>query len=211
VLAPSDPETIYVAKQGSFAAWNRPGQGNLPPFLGGGGVFRSSDGGKTWETVTGPLPLAQAALTSLAVSPTDPRRAWVTFSGYRDGNKVFATTDGGRTWTNISAGLPNLPANVVAAQKSPNNAVYVGTDVGVYYRDDRLNAWVPFTEGMPNVVITSLVVDDAGQRIFAGTYGRGIWRSDLACQQNCNTPLRSRLGPAPPMSGRYTGPLEIFE
>src|SRR5262249_24997166 len=111
VLAPSHPDTIYVAKQGSLAAWKRPGQGNLPTFLGGGGDCRSTAGGKTWETPTGPLSLAEAALTSLAVSPTDPRRAWVTFSGYRDGNKVFTTTDGGRTWTNISAGLPNLPAN----------------------------------------------------------------------------------------------------
>jgi len=216
-LAPSDPKTIYVAKRGNWSSWNRPGEAPLPPFLGGGGVFRSTDGGQTWQTITGNLPLADAALRSLAVSPTDPRRAWVTFSGYGSDKKVFGTIDGGRTWNNLSAGLPNLPVNVVVAQKTASNAIYVGTDAGVFYRDDRLSTWLPFSDGLPNSVVSTLAIDEARGRMFAGTFGRGIWVTEMPkpCEVNCNSPLQLpdlrtvTAAPQPPRG--YTGPAEIFE
>jgi photosystem II stability/assembly factor-like uncharacterized protein len=212
-IAQSDPKTIYVAKSGDRRSWRRPGQGPWPPFLGGGGVFRSTDGGATWETISGTLPFADASITDLAVSPTDPRRVWVTFSGYRASAKVFGTTDGGRTWSNLSDGLPNLPVSVVAAQNTPTHAVFIGTDVGVYYRDDQIGRWVPFDEGMPSVIITSLAIDEARKRIFAATYGRGVWLSNLPCQDNCATPppnTRPLVGPAQRPRG-YVGPIDVFE
>jgi photosystem II stability/assembly factor-like uncharacterized protein len=214
-IAPADPKTIYVAKAGDFRSWRRPGQGAWPPFLGGGGVFRSTDGGATWETITGRLPFAEGYVTDLAVSPSDPRRAWVTYSGYRANAKVFATTDGGRTWTNLSAGLPNLPVSTVVAQNSATHGVYIGTDAGVFYRDDRTGRWLAFSDGMPTVIITSLAIDEVRKRIFAATYGRGVWLSDLPCQENCASPrpqrgAQSLTGPAPQPRG-YVGPADIFE
>ena len=148
--------------------------------MGGGGVFRSTDSGATWQWVTGNLPLADAAVTDLAVSPTDSRRVWVTFGGYRAGTKVFGTTDGGVTWTNLSSGLPSdYPANALAVENGNTNGVYVGTDDGVYYRDDRLETWLPFREGLPNTIVTSLLIDQSRHRLFAATFGRGVWMSDL--------------------------------
>src|SRR5262249_13577838 len=178
---------------------------------------RSTDGGQTWQTISGNLPLAEAALRSLAVSPTDPRRAWVTFSGYGSDKKVFGTIDGGRTWNNLSAGLPNLPVNVVVAQKTASNAIYVGTDAGVFYRDDRLSTWLPFSDGLPNSVVSTLAIDEARGRMFAGTFGRGIWVTEMPkpCEVNCNSPLQLpdlrtvTAAPQPPRG--YTGPAEIFE
>jgi hypothetical protein len=91
-VSPSDPKTIYVAKEASWDQAHMLGEGDArTPLLGGGGVFRSTDGGANWQWVTGTLPLADAAVTDLAVSPTDSRRVWVTFGGYRAGIKVFGT------------------------------------------------------------------------------------------------------------------------
>ena len=39
------------------------------------------------------------------------------------------------SWSNISTGLPNLPVNCVIYSNNSNDAIYAGTDVGVYYRD----------------------------------------------------------------------------
>jgi photosystem II stability/assembly factor-like uncharacterized protein len=212
-IAPSDPKTIYVAKAGDYRSWRRPGQDAWPPFLGGGGVFRSTDTGATWENITGRLPFAEGYVTDLTVSPTDPRRVWVTFSGYRPNVKVFSTIDGGRTWTNLSAGLPNLPVSAAAAQNNATHGVFIGTDAGVFYRDDRSNRWLPFSDGMPTVPVTTLAIDETRNRIFAGTYGRGVWLSDLPCQENCPAPqrggqavVRTLLQPR-----GYIGPVEIFE
>src|SRR5262249_31938470 len=151
-VAASDPNTIYVAKQ---ASWPGRYRGDArPPFFGGGGVFRSSDGGASWQDVTATLPMAQAAVANLAVSPSHPRRAWVTFSGYGGNAKVFGTSDGGATWVNLAEGLPNLPVNAVVAAGGPLHGVYVGLDIGVYYRDDRLDAWVPFMDGLTHEIVT---------------------------------------------------------
>jgi hypothetical protein len=150
------------------------------------------------------------------------RRAWVSFSGYDSGVKVFSTVDGGTTWINISRGLPNLPVNAVAAKKGPAGAVYVGLDSGVYYRDDRLGRRVPFLDGLPNVVVTTLLIDELRGRLIAGTFGRGVWLSDIhsPCTENCASPHanaasenRSHPEPAaiPPLRGSYAGPAEIFE
>lgn len=192
VVAPTDAKTIYVVK-GEFwgGSWSAPAPPARPAFFGGFGVFRTTDGGVTWQNITGTLPVADAALSNLAVSPTDPRRIWVTFSGYKADTKVFASTDGGASWKfNLSAGLPNLPANAIAARTGAANGVFVGLDVGVYYRDDVLGRWTPFFDGLPPSSVQSLIVDETNRRIVAATFGRGIWQSELpeACQANCNAP-----------------------
>ncbi len=219
VVAPMDPKTIYVVKsEGWGDAWRRPAEPARPAFFGGGGVFRTTDGGGTWQDITGALPTADAALTNIAVSPTDARRLWVTFSGYKADVKVFASTDGGATWTNLSEELPNLPANTVAARTGASNGVFVGLDVGVYYRDDVLGKWTPFADGLPYSSVQSLIVDEKNRRIVAATFGRGIWQSELPepCQANCSAPSPSprtsqefQAPRAPP--GGYLGAVDIFE
>jgi len=185
-ISPADPKTIYVAKAGERDLIHRAGTGDpRTPFLGGGGVFRSTDGGSKWLSVGRNLPLAEVEVTNLAVSPTDPRRVWVTFLGHNAQFKVFGTIDGGETWTNLSSGLPNNSAHTIAAAKGASNPVYVGMDDGVYYRDDSLKAWIPFKSGLPNdkdarpIVVTSLLVQEAQHRLIAATFSRGVWMSEL--------------------------------
>ena len=185
-VAPSDPNTIYVAKDAERTRRHRAGEGDSRPLLlGGGGVFRSKDGGATWETITGTLPLADAGLTYLAVNPKDANRVWVTFGGHSDGVKVFGSTDGGATWTNLSKGLPNHPVKTIVAEDFPAHGIFVGTTDGVYFRDDTMSAFKDFKHGLPSVVVASLLLNQAQQRLYAGTYARGIWRSSI-CGDHCS-------------------------
>ncbi|HNQ83686.1 MAG TPA: hypothetical protein PKM34_08590, partial [Bacteroidales bacterium] len=56
---------------------------------------------------------------------------------------------------------------------------YIGTDVGVYYRDDDIGDWVPFMNGLPAVMVFDLEINESAGVITAATYGRGFWRSEL--------------------------------
>jgi len=147
-------------------------------------VFKTTDGGASWTTVTSNLPINNNVLVNVAIKDDDPNTAWVTYSGY-DSDRVYQTTNGGTSWTNISGGLPELPVNCVIQdkQKTDNVVIYVGTDVGVYVKIDN-DDWMPFFDGLPNVVVSELDIyydenNSENSKIRAATFGRGMWESDL--------------------------------
>jgi len=141
---------------------------------------RSTDGGFTFNTISLGLPLSSFALTDVEVSSSNPDHIWVTLSGYGKGTKVFRTSDAGANWINISGSLPNLPVNCIAYQPGSCDMVYIGTDIGVYYRDNTMGDWQSFNTDLPRVIISDLEIIPGISKIRAGTYGRGIWESDLA-------------------------------
>ncbi|MES2763337.1 MAG: T9SS type A sorting domain-containing protein [Bacteroidota bacterium] len=153
-----------------------------------GALYKTVNGGTNWTAITTGLPTGAAQITRMVVDNTDANNVFVTFSGYSAANKVFVTTDGGSTWSNISTGLPNLPVNCIIHTNNSNDEIYVGTDVGVYFKDGSMTAWMPFMTGLPNVVVNDFEIFYPTSKIRAGTYGRGIWESDLYSNPN-STPV----------------------
>ncbi len=166
-LAPSNPDYIFAARPGA--------------------LFRTKDGGNTWETLSANLPLNDVVIMSLVVADNDPESIWVSFNGYEDGVKVFYSSDAGDTWENISGNLPNVSANTLIYQfgtiNGVNHALYVGTDIGIYYTNDSTQQtavkWVDYSQGLPNVIVSDLEIQYGSQKLYAATYGRGLWESDL--------------------------------
>ena len=158
-VAPSDPKYIYA------------GSGNK--------LYRTTTEGMPWDDITAGLPVASNYLTDVTVSDTDPNLVWVTFSGYKAGEKVYKSQNGGKTWKNISGTLPNMPVDAIVYEKKADNPVYIGTDAGVYYRNDGLADWVPYKSGLPNVIVDRLEILYGTKVIRAATYGRGSWEASL--------------------------------
>ncbi|MBN4065915.1 PKD domain-containing protein, partial [Candidatus Amoebophilus asiaticus] len=142
-------------------------------------VFKTTNGGSNWTGITGTLPTSSVTPTYIAVHETDPNTLWITFSGYINGEKVYKTTDGGSTWTNISGSLPNIPVNCIVYENGSDDAIYIGTDLGVFYTNNNFNDWEAYSEGLPNVVVNELEIFYPGNKIKAATYGRGIWEAPL--------------------------------
>jgi PKD repeat protein len=158
-IAPSNNQVIYVIK--------------------GNTLFKTTNAGGAWTSVTTGLPTASVQMTNLAIDPTDPNNVWVTFSGYSSANKVFVTTNGGTNWTNVSTGLPNLPVNcIVYTPGSTTDALYVGCDVGVYYKDNS-SSWTSYNTGLPNVPVFDLEIYQPLGKIRAATFGRSVWEVDI--------------------------------
>jgi ligand-binding sensor domain-containing protein len=115
------------------------------------------------------------------VSKYNADKIWVTCGKY-DGTftkRVFKSENRGQNWVNISGTLPNLPVNCIAYQEGNLDRIYIGTDLGIYYRNDTMTDWIPFNVGLPNVPVAELEIDDNAFKIWAGTFGRGLWSSDL--------------------------------
>ncbi len=156
-VAPSDPNVVYACD------YSR--------------VIRSDDAGHTWTTITAGLP--GRAKTHIAVDYNDPMKVYVSISGYAPANKIYMSTNGGAAWTNLSTGLPNLPVNCVATDSSTPGALFIGTDMGVYYRDSAAPTWTLYNTGLPNVIVDDIDINYTNYMIRAATYGRGIWECRL--------------------------------
>ena len=162
-MGTSDPDVLYAAER-----------------VSGSDILRHSDDeGDSWTTITSGLPVSSAKITYIAVHPSNANKAWVTFSGYTSGEKVYETTNGGASWVNRSGSLPNVPVNCIAAQGGDNDGLYIGTDVGVFYRNDDIGDWIPFRNGLPNVIVNELEIHLSSGKIRAATFGRGLWESEL--------------------------------
>jgi len=154
---------------------------NLRVYAASGStLYMSANGGSSWANVSSGLP--GIGITFLAVDPTNSYSVFVTYGGYTAGQKVYHSTDAGSTWTNISGTLPNIPTNCIAFENTggvPANAIYIGTDIGIFYRDDNHIDWIPFRNGLPVVPVFDLEINKTSGVLTAGTFGRGLWRSQL--------------------------------
>ncbi len=142
-------------------------------------VYITTDFGATWTNVTGTLPASSQAITGLVVDYKNPMLVYATLSGYTAGTKVFVSTTGGTTWTNISTGLPNVPADCIAVDSSTPGALFVGTDMGIYYTDSSTSGWSAYSTGLPNVIVDDIDINYTNYKIRVATYGRGIWEAGL--------------------------------
>lgn len=141
-------------------------------------LYRTTDGGTSFTDITGSV---VGTITSVEAHYSDQNKVWVTVGGWTSGSKVFYSSDGGSTWKNVSGNLPNFPTNIVKMEiGNVKDAIYVGLDVGIYYTDNTLNGtWKPYMNGFPNSSVRDLEINETAKIIRAGTFGRGMWESDL--------------------------------
>ncbi|HNP99898.1 MAG TPA: T9SS type A sorting domain-containing protein, partial [Bacteroidia bacterium] len=164
-LSSTDPNVLYVAKRVRY-------EYGIP-----GAVYQTNDGGQNWNTITTGLP-DSLYYTSMDVHSNDPSIAYISMAGFSAGMKVFKTSDAGQSWQNISFNLPNLPVNCVKNVPG-TDMLLAATDIGVYVLDSASSTWGLFSTGLPNVIVTDIEFNEALNKIYVSTFGRGIWETDL--------------------------------
>jgi photosystem II stability/assembly factor-like uncharacterized protein len=147
---PKNPDIVYVAAQGHVWAPNAER-----------GIFRSKDGGKTWQKIF--YRSDKAGASDLVIDPTNAnilyagfwevyRKPWTLESGGA-GSGIFKSTDGGDTWADItrSPGLPKSMVGIVGITVSPANperlwAIIEAEDGGVFRSDNAGKTWTKTNE-----------------------------------------------------------------
>ncbi len=151
-------------------------------------IFAGTDDGRLWYTANLGGSWTQATdsdlpgfwVSRVAVDRSNAQVAYVTYSGYRGGNDapyVLKTTDGGATWSNITGNLPQAPVNDIVVAGS---TLYVATDVGVFRTTDGGTTWRTLGKGLPHLPVDDIQLDASTNELFAGTFGRGMWRIALS-------------------------------
>ncbi len=160
-IAPSNSDIVYVSRyDNSFRRSNN-----------------ATSGSPTWTNLTANLPVSNEPL-DIEIDPSDPTHLFIALN-----NNIYESNDSGNNWTDISGSLPNISLNtIVIDQTSPVDAMYIGMDIGVYYKDNNLSDWISYSAGLANLEITELEIHygtDCKGKIYAATYGQGLWISDL--------------------------------
>jgi photosystem II stability/assembly factor-like uncharacterized protein len=164
-------------------------------YLGGNVLFKSTDGGKSWnpispdltrndkskqETSGGPIwwDISGAetfgAILSISISPVDPKTIWV---GTDDG-VVQVTHDGGQNWSNVTSNITNLPQwgrlQQVEAAPSDANTAYVAVDFHevennkpyVFKTHDSGKTWTSISAGLPQDDPARVIREDPNRKGF---------------------------------------------
>ena len=145
IVHPEDPDTVWVASQG-------------PLWSGGGdrGVFKTTDGGKTWENTLASGEFTGA--TDMVIDPRNPDRLYVamwqhhrTVAAWVGGGPesgLWKSEDGGDTWEEMKSGLPKGNMGKIGLAISPirPDVLYAAIELdrregGVWKSTDRGATW----------------------------------------------------------------------
>ena len=158
-LAPSNPEVVWVGT----------GESNVRNSVSfGDGVYKSTDGGKTWQH----MGLKDTEhISAIAIHPQNPDIVYIGALGHafgpNDERGVFMTTDGGKTWTKtlfidnqhgvadleIDSTNPNiLYAGMWSFERKPWTHRSGSEKGGVYKSIDGGRTWNKLTNGLPKLM-----------------------------------------------------------
>ncbi|HKK44930.1 MAG TPA: hypothetical protein VJ964_05380 [Balneolaceae bacterium] len=145
IVDPNDSDVIWVAAQGPL--WSKGGQR---------GVYKTTDGGKTWNKVLGDNEWTGA--TDLVIDPRNPdvlyaatwqrERTTAAYLGGGPGSGIYKSADGGSHWTELKNGIPGSNLGKIGLTISPErpDVVYAAITLNrrkgaVYMSDDRGASW----------------------------------------------------------------------
>lgn len=190
VIHPENPDIVYVAALGHLWGDNKER-----------GLFKSTDGGKTW---TNSLFIDEnTGCVDLAIDPENPhvlyaatyqrrRRGWG-FDGGGKGSGIYKTIDGGETWFRLTNGLPSGVIGRIGIDiyRSNPNIVYAiveHKDGGVFRSENKGQTWERMSDVNPRPIYYSQIRIDPkndqriwvlGAEMFFSEDGGKTWDTEL--------------------------------
>ncbi|MEZ4888374.1 MAG: T9SS type A sorting domain-containing protein [Chitinophagales bacterium] len=145
-------------------------------------VWRTLDGGDTWENVTHNLP--ERYVTSIKTSLHQPNILYVTHSGFKGNGfipHIHRSMDYGDTWQDISSDLPPIGVNDILTLPEDTAEVFLfaGTDAGVYASLNAGENWQRLGSNMPYGFVFDMDYDPVHNQLIAGTYSRSMYSFPL--------------------------------
>ena len=158
-----------------------------------GRVHLTKDHGAHWEEQTARIAAvggpAHTWVSRVLASNYNTGTAYVTKTGYREDvfkPFIYRTKDFGKSWQDIAGNLPDTPVSVIFEDRVNPDLLFVGTDKGVYFTLNGGGEWLALKNNMPPVPVRDLLVHPREKDLVVGTYGRGLWVTNISPLQQLN-------------------------
>ncbi len=144
-----------------------------------GQLWVSSDKGASWSAALSTGEHANAPVESIFVDSRDPRIALAVYGSQRL-SRVVRTMNGGQFWDDITANLPETAAHGIVADL-PSGAIYLATDVGVFFTQTDLASagqatpWENIAGNLPVAPARDVRLDSGANQLFAALEGYGVY------------------------------------
>jgi photosystem II stability/assembly factor-like uncharacterized protein len=143
----------------------------------------TKNGGESWINIENGLP--GYYVRDIAFDPRDKNKIVVVYNRYQNDNKkVYISNDQGATWQNITYNLGNMPLRTVVIDHSDSSYIYVGGEIGIYYKSKSATQWTLYNNKLPNVTVKDLEIHYGSNTLRAATWGRGLWEYALVGRNN---------------------------
>jgi photosystem II stability/assembly factor-like uncharacterized protein len=136
----------------------------------GSGVFRSTNGGRSWKPYG---PELSRAIVRCVAGDSISRL----YAGTDRG--VFASPAGARSWSALAGGLPRSPVYALLVDPESPGRLFAGTGEGLFFTRNAGETWLPIAAGELRAPVTSLLLDRSRRRLYAGTLGAGVFAVGL--------------------------------
>lgn len=118
------------------------------------------------------------SVNDIASHPTNENLVYILL-----GSKIYKSSDKGSTWTDITLDLPSVALMEMVYDKTTDEGIYVGTDLGVFYKDAAMTSWVDYSKNLPVIKVSGMDIYYGSTKeeslLTVSTDGRGFWRSPV--------------------------------
>jgi hypothetical protein len=153
--------------------------------LRNGALFGTTTGANPFTNLDSANTIPNQFIARAVIDPNNINTAYVTLSGFGLTNVWKTTNLNGAppTWSAAagSAGnaIPQVPVSGFIVDPTNSNALYAGTDIGVYTSTDGGANWAPFGTGLPRVAVFDMAIQPTSRTLRIATHGRGMWQIAL--------------------------------
>ena len=143
----------------------------------------TEDGGANWRSEDSfPGVPDMSLVEDLVASVHDADVAYAVFDNHKRGDYkpyVYRTDNRGRSWEPIVSNLPKRgSAHTLAEDHVDPNLLFVGTEFGLYFSQNRGESWLELDGGFPTIAVRDIEIQRRESDLVIGTFGRGIYILD---------------------------------
>ncbi len=169
VIDPQNPSTLYA--------------GSTEGSISGVGIYKSIDGGVTWNAANSGIAGTTLDVLGLAIDPQNPANLYASLETENSTSGVYKSSNGGGSWTLVESNI----GGPIAIDPQTTTTLYVGGGAqdfglgsGVVKSTDGGASFTPVNSGLGSVPVNALAIDPTSpSHVYAGT-GSGIFASTNA-------------------------------